>query len=173
MTNLQKLVKNSTLTETLMANEKFIKDAKEILKKENIEVSDEQLSALIKKIESELNKPGVLDEKNLENISGGSAAGIVIKTTTAIVGAAVGAYFGGKYGEIGANKLNRNFTDDNVKENLLRCNFSDSFNSLYAGTSRHKDIKLAGKYGGGSLGAIGGGALGYALGNLICKVAGV
>ena len=56
-----------------MADKKFVKDAKEIFKDENIEIDDEQLANLMENIESqiELKENEIVSDEELANVSGG------------------------------------------------------------------------------------------------------
>lgn len=102
METFNELVKDEKFTENLMANKNFVEDAKRIFKSENIEIDDKKLTDLLKEIEFGLKIEGVLDDKSLEEISGGGilkfTARNVIKITTTVVGAFTGEALVGTIG---------------------------------------------------------------------------
>jgi hypothetical protein len=86
MNKIQKLVKEGKLSQNLMANKDFVSKAEKIFKSENIDIDDKKLKQIMEQIESGLKKSKVLDDKDLEEVSGGvtekDVARSVMKATT-------------------------------------------------------------------------------------------
>lgn len=99
MQKIQELVKEGKLAKNLMVDKEFVDGAKEIFKSEKIEMDDEKLKQLMNQIEANLKKSNILDDKALEEVSGGiTAKGIgagIVKTVTTTTGAVVATALGG------------------------------------------------------------------------------
>jgi lipid-binding SYLF domain-containing protein len=110
MEKIQELVKENKLSQTLMADKDFVSKAEEIFKSQNIDIDDKKLKQLTEQIESGLKKSTVLDDKDLEEVSGGvikkstarDVVGVVTNLTTmavgGLLGGAIGANFAHKHG---------------------------------------------------------------------------
>lgn len=176
MEKLQELAKKGKLVENLMADKEFVDGAKEIFKSENIEIDDKKLTQLMGEIETQLKKSNVLDDKALEEVSGGitkkGMARGMIKAVTSISGTAVGYFLGSEAGArtgiaIGGavgSKEPLPLTDE-LKEKIGQQTLPISKGEVLGGAA------------GVSVGAIGGtaggGFLGYKLGQWICKKTGL
>ncbi len=154
MEKIQKLVKDGKLSKTLMTDKEFINGAKEIFKSEKIDIDDKKLAELMNQIEAQLQKSNILDDKALEEVSGGiTAKGVgrgVVKTVTTVAGAAVGMLAGGLTGLVTTG--------------------------VAMGTMDKKEAtapEIVASVGGLGAGGAGGGVLGYKLGKWICKKTGL
>ncbi len=67
---IQELLNNKSLSETLMADEKFVSEAKEILTKEDKEIDNTQLKELLDKLEKNIADKIELNELELSEVSG-------------------------------------------------------------------------------------------------------
>jgi hypothetical protein len=162
MEKIQELVKEGKLSENLMSNKKFVAEAKEIFKSEKIEMDDTKLKQLMDQIEIGLKNSDILDDKALEQVSGGGVLSFiarnVIKTTTTVIGAvvvgvpagmggaAVGAAVGGTAGGIASRA-------------------GEQVGGVVAGGALGG---VAGGFVGGGAGVVGG-FVGYKIGKAICK----
>ena len=72
MPTIQELLNNKSLSETLMADEKFVSEAKEILTKEYKEIDSTQLKELLDKLERDIADKIELNELELSEVSGGA-----------------------------------------------------------------------------------------------------
>ena len=96
MGEIQKLLEKGTFAKTFVADKKFVEDAKEIFKSENIEINDKQLAKLMDDVESqlELAKNEIISDEELANVSGGmtgkSVARFFIKGACVTVCGALG-----------------------------------------------------------------------------------
>ena len=71
MNKFQEVLKDGKLSQTLMADKDFVSKAEEMFKSKNVDMSEEKLKQLMSEIEAQLEKGGVLDDKELEQVSGG------------------------------------------------------------------------------------------------------
>ena len=90
-------------SEELLKDEEFKSKLKEALKKETgKEITDEQISEIIKNFEIALQDKQLPKEADLENVSGGNVKANAVKYSSAILGAALfsatGHYLGSKVG---------------------------------------------------------------------------
>lgn len=155
MRKIQELIKNGKLSENLMSNEEFINGAKEIFKSENIEMDNEKLAQLISQIETKLQKTNILNDKELEQISGGvsgkAIARGIIKTVTTVISGYTGVMTGGCIGFLPGAAIASAKSEDAAE--------------LIGGPIGYMAGALTGSYYGGRLG--------LRFGNYICKTLGL
>ena len=78
--DLQEMAKEGKVSEELLKDEEFKSKLKEALKKETgKEITDEQISEIIKNFEIALQDKELLKEADLENVSGGNVKANAIK----------------------------------------------------------------------------------------------
>lgn len=168
MTKIQELVKNGKLSQNLMADKEFVNKAKEIFKSENINIDDKNLAKLMVDFEARLKKSNILDDKELEQISGGKIklpAGrkSTFKGMCAIVGMSICGFILSDLGGMAGKKAVRL----TIKPQALP---EATVESLM------KERELGGDWGGSAAGALSGmslgGILGYTLGELIWEKSG-
>lgn len=190
---LQEMAKSGEFSEKLLKNEEFKRDLKKILKEENgIEITDEQIPEIIKKIEDALQDKKVLEEAKLDDISGGSpynprynsnynsqnSRPLTKSEKVKFVGAAVGAVFGA----IGSAGLVAGAYDDPGKQlkkenkRYARAKLrNDVVDLVYTGFGSERPYHVpetfeAGPiHTAGTLGGAAGAGVGYGIGSLICK----
>ena len=114
---LNKLLEEKKLTETLMKDESFKKEAKKILKEENSSITDKDISNILTATEKVLSgEVKIKSDKDLDEVVGGmgnlgkSIARKTIKTVCTVGGAVGGNLVGGVVAE-SATGLNKKVTD--------------------------------------------------------------
>lgn len=175
MKGLQELVNNGKLSETLLSNKKFVKEAKEILRSENIEADDKNLAQLMDEIASKLKADSTrkVDDEELANVAGGVTARGAVVTVSSVIGAVVGALVG-RVAEDASNKgssfeLSRMEPLYNVNQPYLGPKGEIDITPKPGFTPGEKSVSV--NYAGvaaTTLGAGGGAYAGHKIGHLIC-----
>ena len=165
LNDLQKMAKNGEVSKKLLEDETFKNELKKILKEENeTEITDEQISEIIKNFEIALQNEGILKEAELENISGGRIGKAkAVKAVSSILGASIGFAGGKKFGEKYGAKLG-------VKAGIrLGGTLEGPSFSLESAVSHGLRGGRIGFYGSEALGTAGGAYGGWKFGDYICK----
>ena len=152
--DLQKMAKAGKVSEELLKNEGFKSKLKEALQKETgKEITDEQISEIIKNFEIALQDKELLKEAELENVSGGGAKANAIKWSSAILGAALFSATGHYLG------------------NMVGYKISPSYHYLGDDLEWHNiDVGVRyGRYFGTGIGAISGFEGGWKFGEYLCE----
>ncbi len=182
MEKIQELVKEGKLAENLMADKEFVEGAKEILKSEKIEMDDKKLAQLMNEIETQLKKGNMLDDKELEEVSGGlTGKGVgadIIKTVSTLVGIRLGGFAAHATGvsiaggsEKFKEQLERYVQD--TQEYLIDLKKSASDPTYKSTKSMPFNATVISVGAGGIAGNVVGGVAGYQLGKWICKKTGL
>ena len=102
----QEMAKEGKVSEELLKDEEFKSKLKEALKKDfGKEITNEQISEIIKNFEIALQDKELLKEAELENVSGGNVKANAIKYSSAILGAALFSATGHSLGVIVGQKI--------------------------------------------------------------------
>ena len=159
---LQELAKNGEVSKKLLEDEEFKSELKKAFETENgAEITDEQITEVIKKFETALQDEKLLKEAELENVSGGSVKSKVIKGTSAFIGAVISGCLADKSGVPDAltdRGIDWSVESGDTDYRLASATYKTISGLEYSAASA---INLA-AYSGGAYG-------GYKLGELICK----
>ena len=148
--NSQEMAKNGKVSEELLKDEEFKSKLKEALKKETgKEITNDQISEIIKNFEIALQDKELLKEADLENVSGGGAKANAIKYSSAILGAALFSVTGRCLGYEAGYRIGL-------------------YNSVYC-SLEIKPYVVCGRHLGTSIGAISGFEGGWEFGEYLCK----
>ena len=179
--DLQEMAKEGKVSEELLKDEEFKSKLKEALKKDfEKEITDEQISEIIKNFEIALQDKELLKEADLENVSGGVNADKVddeyIKTFIKTMTAAIGALLSGTGGyHIGGNvgtRLNRATSSFGTIGVEHRAGTRiENFGTTYP--LGQTFLNKAGKSLGTGAGVLWGAKSGWELGEYLCKKWGI
>lgn len=186
MEKIQELIKQGKFSKNLMEDKEFVEGAKEIFKSENIEIDDKKLAQLMDEIETKLKKDNILDNKALEEVSGGittnAIARGVIKITTNCTGTVIGMLLGSNIGYISGITIGAKLGGENLVP-AMQFAIESALNPLGGGPRRtHMKAEATGKanigagvglWGGVIAGALTGSIIGCKLGSWICKKVGL
>jgi hypothetical protein len=161
---IQELVKDGKFAKSLMSDKEFVDGAKEIFKSEHVDMDDKKLAQLMDEIEAQLKKGTTIDDEELANVAGGVTARGAVVTASSVIGAAAGAL---------------------VTSTIFPITEVKSYGHTEGGpigkkggyySTEESGTKLETNYGaaaGTAAAGVGGGYVGYRLGQWICDKAGI